>query len=413
MTTPLPESRVAKYHQIRHHKKSRRGCLECKTRRCDEKKPTCSACARRETQCHYVEPALRRPPGQEKFGTGSPQTDTDDASANHRQPSPSYESIYTPEHLLHLRLLHHYNTCTVQSFTDAFQLEGFKSEVLRLEVPSLALQHHYLMDALLSVTLLHLASTNPSTDLPVTKYRDRAVRQLRQQVEQVSEDNARPVFMASLLLSVTALAADRHTGYDGIWLTNWLAMAVGPRMMIDGLRKQVFLRPTPQRSIPLEHAAPVAIPLDLEDTLRMDEDDEDWEFRQDLQRAATGIGKLFGSLACPTCDGCVAFKARAWPFSFVSSRFVDMARQRRPRALAVMSYYLPFFHWFPRVWLYEDVAVQEMERIALAVGTEWATPLAAPKVAVRVKDTSLLKEYLLGLVSRECLRDESSFEGFV
>uniref|UniRef100_L2G7H8 C6 transcription factor n=1 Tax=Colletotrichum fructicola (strain Nara gc5) TaxID=1213859 RepID=L2G7H8_COLFN len=355
MTTPLPESRVVKYHQIRHHKKSRRGCLECKTRRCDEKKPTCSACARRETQCHYVEPGLRRPPGQEKSGTGSPQTDTDDASPNHRQPSPSYETIYTPEHLLHLRLLHHYNICTVQSFTDAFQLEGFKSEVLRLEVPSLALQHHYLMDALLSVTLLHLASTDPSTDLPVTKYRDRAVRQLRHQVEQVSEDNARPVFMASLLLSVTALAADRHTGYDGIWLTNWLAMAIGPRMMIDGLRKQVSLRPTPQRSIPLEHAAPVAIPLDLEDALRMDADDEDWEFREDLQR----------------------------------------------QGMAVL------------IRLVEDVAVQEMERIALAVGSEWATPLAAPKVAVRVKDTSLLKEYLLGLVSRECLRDESAFEGFV
>lgn len=163
----------------------------------------------------------------------------------------------------------------------------------------------------------------------------------------------------------------------------------------------------------LEHAAPVAIPLELQDALRMDEDDEDWESREDLQRAASGIGRLFGSLACPICESCVASKVRSWPFVSVSSRFVDMARRLRPRALVVMSYYLPFFHWFPKVWLYEDVAVREMERITAAVGNEWAAPLAAPQVAVRVKDTSLLKEFLLGLVSRECLQDENSFEGFV
>lgn len=334
--------------------------------------------------------------------------------ATQHQPSPSYKSLYTPEHILHLRLLHQYNNHTVQSFTDAFQLEFFKSEVLRVEVPSLAFQHHYLMDALFSVTLLHLASTDPSPDLPVTTYRDRAVSQLRRQVEKVSEDNARPVFIASLLLSVTALTADRHAGYEGISLTNWLALAIGPRIMIHGQRKQVSPRPTPPlRSIPLEHAAPVAIPLELADALRMDEADEDWESREDLQRAAAGIGRLFGSLVCPACDSCVAFKVRSWPFVCVSSRFVDMARRLRPRALIVMSYYLPFFHWFPKVWLYEDVAMREMERIAAAVGSEWAASLAAPKVAVRVKDTGLLKEFLLGLVSQECLQDETYFEGFV
>lgn len=349
----------------------------------------------------------------QKSGTGSPQTDTDNSFAIQHQPSPSCQSLYTPEHMLHLRLLHHYNTCTVQSFTDAFQLEFFKSEVLRHEVPSLAFQHHYLMDVLFSVTLLHLASTDPSPDLPVTTYRDRALRQLRHQVDKVSEDNARPVFIASLLLSVTALTADRQAGYDGIWLTNWLALAIGPRIMIHGQRKLVSPRPTPPRAIPLQHAAPVAIPLELEEALRMDEDDEDWEFREDLRRAASGIGRLFGSLVCPTCESCVAFKVRSWPFVSVSSRFVDMARRLRPRALVVMSYYLPFFHWFPKVWLYEDVAVLEMERIAAAVGSEWAASLAAPKVAVRVKDTSLLKEFLLGLVSNESLQDENSFEGFV
>ncbi|KAL2279850.1 hypothetical protein FJTKL_13200 [Diaporthe vaccinii] len=183
--------------------------------------------------------------------------------------------------------------------------------------------------------------------------------------------------------------------------------------MINGQRNHVSPHPTPLRATPLEHAAPVAIPLELEDALRADEDGEDWEFREDLQRAASGIGRLFASLVCPTCEFCVAFKVRSWPFVYVSSKFVDMARRLRPRALVVMSYYLPFFHWFPKVWLYEDVAMREMERIAAAVGDEWAASLAAPKVAVRVKDTGLLKEFLLGLVSRECLQDENSFEGIV
>lgn len=90
--------------------------------------------------------------------------------------------------------------------------------------------------------------------------------------------------------------------------------------MIHGQRKQVSPHSTPPlRSIPLEHAAPVAVPLELADALHMDEDDEDWESREDLQRAAAGIGRLFGSLVCPACDSCVTFWVRSWPFVCVSS----------------------------------------------------------------------------------------------
>ncbi|GKT61926.1 C6 zinc finger domain protein [Colletotrichum tofieldiae] len=286
------------------------------------------------------------------------------------------------------------------------------------------------MDSILSVSLLHMVSTETSPavadDLPPpTLYRDQAMCRLRQQLAHVSAENSRAVVATSVLLALTALAADRVSGYEGIWLTNWLALTIGPRAIFPRRGMLASCEGGEERvqsgwDMAFDHRCPVAIPLDLEKILDVPENDEDWYYLNDLRRAVVGIGKLFGALACPVCSGlsdspspsCIAVKVRAWPFVFVSSRFVDLARQERSRALVVMGYYLAFFQWLPQSWVYEDVGPRDLAKIAAAAGPDWVAYLAAPMVAVRVRDTDLLMKFLTELVPTGSLDNEGSNQGF-
>lgn len=326
--------------------------------------------------------------------------------------------------MLRLRLLHHFTSSTVTSFTKAFQLGGVTSTTLQVDVPKLAFHHHFLMDAILSVALLHMASTEPAlaADLPVAQYWNQALSGLREQVACFSQGNARAVVTTSVLLAIAALAADRLSGYEGIWLTNWLALTIGPRVILPA-RGAMNPSRGGERDMggwdaAFGHWSPVAVPPELEEAVRFTgEDDEDWDHRDDIRLAVQGIGRLFGALACPSCGlsspSCVEFKVRAWPFVFVTSGFVNLARQERPRALVIMSYYLAFFHWFPRIWVYEGVASRDMEKIASVVGPEWVGYLSAPRVAVLVKDTNLLTRFLIGLVPVGHINDKDSHQRFL
>ncbi|KAL0768657.1 hypothetical protein CaCOL14_009632 [Colletotrichum acutatum] len=276
----------------------------------------------------------------------------------------------------HLRLLHHYSNFTVESSAATFQLEGRACRSLRLDIPQLAFQNHFLLDAIFSVALLHLSSTDESTKdgLPqLALYRGQAFRRLRIQLmrsSQVSiverpDGRFRAVIATSILLAVTALAADKFSGDKGIWLTNYLALSRGPRTILPWRRTTLSVpssagrgrgdKRTSDKDADFSHACPVTVVPDLELVqMGIYENDEDWGHIDNLRRAVKGIKRLFGALFCPECDvlyrvsddarqPCIAYKVRTWPFAFVMFGFVDMARKERSRALVVMAYYLAFF----------------------------------------------------------------------
>lgn len=352
---------------------------------------------------------------------------------------------YTSQEMEHLRLLHHYSNFTVESFATTFQLEGRACRSLRLDIPQLAFHNHFLMDAIFSVALLHLSSTDEwmKDGLPqLVLYRDQAFRRLRIQLMRSSQvlmverpdDNFRAVVATSILLAVTALATDRFSENKGIWLTNYLALSIGPRTILPRRRTTPSSsssagrgrgdKRTSDKDSDFSHPCPVTVVPDLELVQTgIDESDEDWGHIDDLRRAVKGIKRLFGALFCPECDAlsrvsdvarqpCIAYKVRTWPFVFVTSGLVDMARKERPRALVVMAYYLAFFPWLPQTWLYRDVAPADMDKLTEAVGPSWQSCLAAPKVAVLVKDLNLLTPFLSGLANCQGTSGEPSHEGF-
>lgn len=88
------------------------------------------------------------------------------------------------KHLLDLRLIHHYTAYTVEAFvgTGVSMEVGDLINILKNRLPQAPLHHEFLVDAILYVAMIHLSSIDNTTvgSLPIYKYRDRALRSLRQ-----------------------------------------------------------------------------------------------------------------------------------------------------------------------------------------------------------------------------------------
>jgi hypothetical protein len=313
-------------------------------------------------------------------------------------------SHYSAKHLLDLRLMHQYCVFTVRSFEGALRNDSVMSAMQR-DIPRLALEHEFLMDTIFLVAMVHLACTDPASQdcLPIFLYRDQALRSFRQAVASASQQNINAVRGASQLLATISFASDRVTKYTGLWVANWLALAVGQRNY------------TGHQSLPSSsygqgdsHArgfrygslddisAPAALPPHIQDILPNEESDCDWTHRHILHKAATYVWKLITILEHPHEQPWLEKMIKAWAFDAVPAEFLEMVQRGAPRALLILAYYLVFLNILPEIWIYQDVAEHDIGLIHKAVGMEWQEYLSLPKMALQINNKTELSQFLTG-----------------
>jgi hypothetical protein len=138
------------------HKKSRKGCAQCKRRhvKCDEQRPTCTACARLELACDFVPivPTVR--PGPTASTTIVPAGSPCQSTA----PSP-HEQARSPDvwTSTDMRILHHYIHCSCLGFS----VGTTRHECWTRHVPDVAFKNTYLLHQILAVGALHSFLQNP------------------------------------------------------------------------------------------------------------------------------------------------------------------------------------------------------------------------------------------------------------
>jgi hypothetical protein len=379
---------------------------------CDEAKPTCSACARRTDECKYVS-RVKQASDVETAGSSTAtsnltileRTSSEPIRDTHNEVPRCFD--YSGNNMTQLRLMHHYGTVTVRTFAEPFKMYEWVLQGLQVDIPLLAFEHPFLLDTVFLVAIIHMASLNNHSvkTLDVAKYRNQAICAIRRELDNISEKNMRAIRASSLLLATTSFAADRVTGYSGIWLTNFLALNVGSRTFMPPrgaggpTEDDIHRLSVAVASRPFEYPqATSSITLDLKEALHMVQDDDDWVYRDDLNRAASGIGMLFDSLRQSPATSSIVSQLKSWPFRHVSERFVQLAREERPRALIVMTHYLAFFRYFPDIWLYENVAREDLQKITKALGPQWHRFLSIPTTAVQMEEKTLLTKYLVSQV---------------
>lgn len=315
-------------------------------------------------------------------------------------------SYYSAKQLLDLRLMHHYCVSTTQCFASVFP-DGILTS-LRVDIPQLALQHEFLMDAVLLVAMVHLGCSDPVAleGLPVCLYRDQALGGLRRAVANITPQNMDAIRSSSVLLATVSFAADRITGCSGLWVLNWLTLAFGQRNFRCP-RDNAALFPRQGNGSLLSSlygsftdvTAPEAIPTDILTALANEQGNIDSAERDALYNASQQLGRLITTLEHPYEQSWLEKKIKAWSFDVVPSGFLTMTREKNPLALIILAHYLILFKLLPNLWVYEGLANHDIEMISRTLGQGWEQYIAAPKMALQTEDASALVDLLT-----RCLR---------
>ncbi|KAJ5087081.1 hypothetical protein NUU61_008388 [Penicillium alfredii] len=200
----------------RAHTKSRHGCDQCKRRRvkCDESGPPCANCVSRELTCTYL-----RAPAKGIYHV-QPPTHT---PAPIRNLSPLQPVILSPASnrptvsgVRDVELMHKFATETYDSLFSSYSGQ----QTWQIFVPRMALQHDYLMNGILALGALHIAtSLEPPASLA---YIDTALHHhnltfapFRAAINNISPLNSEAVLAQSIVTTVIGIALPRLTSTRG------------------------------------------------------------------------------------------------------------------------------------------------------------------------------------------------------
>ena len=190
----------------RSHKKSRQGCLQCKTRRvkCAEQKPACSRCVHGGLQCVY-RPTLAK---QRKAEPTRRQQEDLSIMAFPTMTSDSFN-------IEDMRFFHHFMTKARP------HLPIGNTAVWQREIPQFALQNEYLMYAFLALGSSHLGRLVDSRAYQVQAltYRIKGLAGLRQAMAKQSTHYGDADSMIAAGYSLMQQSAHMEDG-----LTDWMSL---------------------------------------------------------------------------------------------------------------------------------------------------------------------------------------------
>ena len=163
------------------------------TIQCDEQRPTCGPCTKRELTCHF-QPNTGFENGQ------SPSDGAIDPLLRERSHGP------LPARTLELKLLHHFITSAYKTFYPR------ESDVhcWQVHIPDMAFEHTFLLDGLLAMSALHLAhleaGAKKSWLQTALRYQDLTLAGLNKALCRISSENCEAVAVCSIFVLVLSIA---------------------------------------------------------------------------------------------------------------------------------------------------------------------------------------------------------------
>ncbi|TDZ40341.1 Sterol uptake control protein 2 [Colletotrichum trifolii] len=414
------------YHSKRPHKKSRTGCRNCKKRKvkCDEARPTCRNCVLRKTECNYPSPASSHPHNGDgdnhhhhhHHHTSPASPSSTSGSTTSRSQTPGHsgdedfgsalvlkEPLFVPasnRDSVDMKLLWFYTTNTFQSFATQAGTVKRIDDILKVRIPALAFESPFLMDCLLGTSALQLQHLGqdiaPSRAL---HYRARAFEGYRKAIEEGRPETFPALIATSLLLTALSSQMFREDGTKDLYIIDWMVVWRGIGLMIDVATPQtvwesglaeLFFRPP----IDLDKAAR-HIPNHLLFMISsIHPGDPEYDDVATYYDSLKYLGSLYSELA-HGFGPIMTLRVVTW-FTFVPKAFVELGRQRRPRALVILAHYLMFVKAVQTLWWIDGIADREISGIARHLGEDWAEEIAGPRLALLLTDRTDVARLILG-----------------
>ncbi|KAJ5706550.1 hypothetical protein N7488_006351 [Penicillium malachiteum] len=203
----------------RTHTKSRYGCDNCRRRRvkCDEQGPPCTNCILRELSgCTYS-----RVLPQNLIAKARQNSDSVPAQPGYAKPSNGTSvapmtSVGLPPTIDELELMHQFSTETYRSLC----VSKSETRTWQTLIPRLALKHRFLMNSILALASLHIATICESPDARVyidagLEYHSVSLEPFRTLIDNITPDNcdaaiAQAVVTTAICLALPQLTAGRE-----------------------------------------------------------------------------------------------------------------------------------------------------------------------------------------------------------
>ncbi|KAI9832806.1 MAG: hypothetical protein M1819_004026 [Sarea resinae] len=354
----------------RFHEKSRHGCTQCKFRKvkCDDQRPVCGNCARREETCEFSSLALvsssRRP-----LTLRPPPV----ISVIAAQPSAGFT-------LQDLELLHHFST--VVCFTLAGQPK--LQRMWQISVPKAAASHAFLMHCLLAVSAAHLVHSHlgdcESYRIAAVKHQDLSLSLFRPQLHHVTPENCEALIACASLLVVLALLPGMSKKQDPIEdILEICQLARGVHEIVKAGGNQI--------------AAGTLEPL-----LRPRSWDDSPPLTQDVSAALEQLDRVIGNLSEPEPTRAVyrvashglikAFQASMlnpdhqsvvflW-LVFIDRPYIELLRAREPMALVILAHYSVVIHGSKDIFWSQDLGFRLVEAVYAKLPPDWRHLISWP-----------------------------------
>ncbi|KAJ9151381.1 Sterol uptake control protein 2 [Pleurostoma richardsiae] len=384
----------------RSHKKSRRGCLECKRRhiKCDESRPVCLNCSTAERVCSYPgdtsTPRLHTPHSATSSPSLSPASNPALAELANgtfaRQDITIGEPVDPPNvNFLHLELWNHF-------ITESYNFVPTNSPLVKQTKELMikyAFECPYLMYQVLAIAARHLCIVKPDHS---AFYRHQAIQLQTHALTlfnsldpDAAASNRAPILLFSSTLSFHSLcdALSTRESDSDIFLDRFMAyvhLHRGVQKVVGGSWNQIIesdLGPIILASSGISQATGIGHECD-ELRVRIGASGLDEESLQACEKA---IG--FIQWALDGADNATERRARAilsWP-PLLSERFVELLEERRPEAVATLAYYAVLLHHCRDLWLVGDSGNYVVRLVAERLGPQWAGSMRWPLHALEEK----------------------------
>ncbi|KAE9368775.1 hypothetical protein N431DRAFT_307463, partial [Stipitochalara longipes BDJ] len=380
----------------RPHRKSRRGCQQCKQEKikCDESKPTCGHCRRYQSRCSFLDtPSI-----------ANSTSETTSLSASPRVPSASDDVPWNPSNLPELsptsirinldvntlELLHFYTTTTSLTLSNRPELQQIWQQVL----PRIAFTHHFLLRGILAFSALHLARSQPERKAllysEASAHHTIGLRMFQNAMSNITPENCDACFAFSSIIAAYAWASSDRTGdlffsnkseVDGKGNIEWVSLlrgvytllkAAGEWMANSSMR--LILQPS--------HIDPeLANAADPEANAKLRALSQLWDLTSgkfdadDVEVLGETLALLieaYGLVALSSSDREIdmILVVYAWPIK-VPEAFFAMVKGQKPEALVVLAHYSLLLNKVDQLWYMQGMSRRLLHTIHGKIEKEW------------------------------------------
>ncbi|OBT61167.1 hypothetical protein VE03_09448 [Pseudogymnoascus sp. 23342-1-I1] len=272
--------------------------------------------------------------------------------------------------------------------------ESYASTMTEMVIPP-AFSHAFLMSEILALSALHLAIVHPSRkqqlESVAADLQTSALSSFNQTCHQVTSSNCLPMFIFSSLIgnhvfhtTFKSHSENFHTFLEEF--VKYMQLHRGVRSVISN--NWGLLRGLTAKALMLDDDSELPTPGEAQgnecDSLRnlLDTADLGPATKDTYVRAVESLQWGFDAQRVRNVVG-LAF---AWPIQ-ISSEYLDLLKQRRPEALAILAYYAVMLHSHRHVWLVGGAGRYLIESISGYLGTYWENWLAWPNAALAEAST--------------------------